>query len=263
MATKKWVRVELPSLSVSLIGKGSSRGRQLQLWLQWSAWRLHGCQLICGWSIQFEGFAPRFFTGYTLQGTLSLFLSLSLPVSVASSLAAAAATAWQLNLLALYGFVWRIIGHWFRAALTHVSRGGWESPRTAQRTRFNYSQLFKLHLKWSIWGRSSIKRGRTFFLPDVCRTSFPPLYLSLSHSLSLLPPHLFKILLLKCCTNFVRFLTGKAWIQTLLVCEYSNNSHTLTHTHSRTACAHLKTLVKDSYRIRTLIKKFLMQIKNV
>lgn len=119
--------------------------------------------------------------------------------------------------------------------------GGMRSTENgAANSRFNYSQLFKLHLKWSIWGRLAIKLTN-FLFAAVCRTSSLPLPFPLPLALSLLLPLLlfpssFEILLLKCCTNFVRFLTGKAWTQTLLVCEHSNNSQTHSHTlaHTRT-----------------------------
>lgn len=151
-----------------------------------------------------------------------------------------------------------------------VAWGMRSTENGAANSRFNYSQLFKLHLKWSIWGRLAIKLTN-FLFAAVCPTSSLPLLpLPLPLALSLLLPLLlfpssFEILLLKCCTNFVRFLTGKAWTQTLLVCEHSNNSHTHTRTHPHTLAQLVRTW-RHLWKIliaSELIKKFLMQIKSV
>lgn len=158
--------------------------------------------------------------------------------------------------------------------LPHVSeilwsrRGKWEEEeRIAWGMRstengtansgFNYSQLFKLHLKWSIWGRLAIKLTN-FLFAAVCRTSSLSPSFSLSFSL-----FLFSFLFL----FFPVLLKSFCWSVARILCDFSQERHehkhfwcastqtihTHSHTvaHTRTACAHLKTLVKDSYRIRT------------
>lgn len=137
----------------------------------------------------------------------------------------------------------------------------WEAPRTAQRTLAliirNYSNCI-----WSDpFGVAWQLSWRTFFSQLSVALPLSP---SLSHSLWLL---LFLFSFLFCF--FPVLLKSFCWSVARILCDFSQerhehkhfwcastqtiHKHTHSHTpaHTCTACAHLKTLVKDSYRIRT------------
>lgn len=130
-----------------------------ELELHWSTWRLHGCQLICGWSIQFEALPCFFFYAifidsefrYHLPGTTQALICWRISDSFGKLLAIdfvlqsnlLPARVWlQKTKAKIKGFIpWRIGD----CVL-------WNGGTAVLGTLFNYHQLFKLHLEWSTLG---------------------------------------------------------------------------------------------------------------